>query len=109
MIEKKVGKINLMDIINNKEKFILNNNIFNKEDYIIYNSGELLAYKEMKSDFCKLNTNQFVDKYLKKIVEIKKIIDEEKDTDKIEKISGYNNAIVSILELIDPKYKYDLT
>ena len=108
-MEKKVKDINLIDIIGNKEKFILQNDIFDKKEYAIYNSGELLAYDEMKKDMLILNMEEFVDKYIKILDELNKEIDREVNKEKIEKLSGYNNAIISILELINPRYKYLLS
>lgn len=108
-MEKKVKDINLIDIIGNKEKFILQNDIFDEKEYAIYNSGELLAYDEMKKDMLILNMEEFVDKYIKILDELNKEIDREVNKEKIEKLSGYNNAIISILELINPRYKYLLS
>ena len=54
--------------------------------------------------------DEFVNKYLKIVENIDSAFEKEeiKDKKEIEKLSGYNNAIVEVLELIDPIYKYDL-
>jgi hypothetical protein len=53
---------------------------------------------------------EFVAKYFGIINKIHQQFDNRAfaDEKKIEKLSGYNNATVSILELINPIYKYDL-
>jgi len=110
IVLKKIAKdINLIDILCNKEKFISENDIFDKKEYATYNSGELLAYSEMKKDILILDIEKFVDKYLKILEELNQKIDKEKNKENIEKLSGYNNAIISILELINPRYKYYLS
>ncbi len=63
----------------------------------------------MKKDILILDIEKFVDKYLKILEELNQKIDKEKNKENIEKLSGYNNAIISILELINPRYKYYLS
>lgn len=66
----------------------------------------MLAYNEMSVDVKEMKGNDFINKYLNII---KKLKDEEfNDKRKIEKMSGYNNAIVSILKCINPIYEYEL-
>ncbi|WP_238343511.1 hypothetical protein [Gracilibacillus saliphilus] len=57
-----------------------------------------------------MKEKEFVSKYLHKVKEIAKQFKNEELKDKREKerLSGYNNAIVSILKCINPMYEYDL-
>ena len=69
----------------------------------------MLAYYEMLADVKEMKEYEFVSKYLN-IIHKLALIENEELTDKreIEKMSGYNNAIVSILKCINPIYEYDL-
>lgn len=62
-----------------------------------------LDVKEMKE-------NEFVNKYLNIIKKLAVQFEDEEFNDKseVEKMSGYNNAIVSIMKCINPIYEYDL-
>lgn len=108
--DKKIMQFTIADIIERKIQFTNTNSIFDKIEYKENNEGELLAYNEMLADVKIMDEDEFVSKYLEIIEKIgskfenKEILDEKE----IEKMSGYNNAIVSILELINPIYKYDL-
>lgn len=107
---KKMIKLTISDIIERKIRFTINNNIFDKIEFKENDEGELLAYNEMLVDIKIMNENEFISKYLKLIQKIKRQFENEeilcyKD---IKQISGYNNAIVSILQLINPIYEYDL-
>ena len=105
-----VKQLTIKDIIERKIEFTLTNNIFDKIENKEVDDGELLAYKEMLVDVETMSEAVFVAKYFEIMNTIHKQFDNQeiKDEKKIEKLSGYNNAIVSILELINPIYKYDL-
>jgi hypothetical protein len=57
-----------------------------------------------------MKESEFVSKYQNIINKLAVQFENEEFTDKkeIEKMSGYNNAIVSILKCINPIYEYDL-
>ncbi|GIO21610.1 hypothetical protein J11TS1_01910 [Oceanobacillus sp. J11TS1] len=57
-----------------------------------------------------MNENEFVSKYLRVINVLSQQFGNEKfkDEKEINKLSGYNNAIVSVLKCINPIYEYDL-
>jgi hypothetical protein len=57
-----------------------------------------------------MKENEFVSKYLNLIRKLAVQSENEEFTDKreIEKMSGYNNGIVSILKCINPIFEYDL-
>ena len=62
--DKKLCELTLKNIIESKIDFINNNSIFNKEEYMLINNGELNAYKEILIDIELMNENEFVEKYL---------------------------------------------
>ncbi|HSQ88582.1 hypothetical protein [Romboutsia sp.] len=107
---KKIKQFNIEDIIKRKIQFTITNSIFDKIEYKENDEGELLAYNEMLADIEIMCEDEFVSKYLEIVEKIgiqfdnKEILDEKE----IEKMSGYNNAIVSILKLINPIHEYDL-
>lgn len=69
-----------------------------------------MAYNQLLVDSKEMNENEFVSKYLRIIDKLSKQFENEefKDEKKIDKMSGYNNAIVSVLKCINPLYEYDL-
>ena len=69
-----------------------------------------MAYNELLSDAKEMNKNEFLSKYLKIVNRLYKQLENEefKDKKQIDKMSGYNNAIVSVLKCINPIYEYDL-
>jgi hypothetical protein len=107
---KKLNQFTLLDVIERKIHFTNTNTIFNKTDFKDSNEGELLAYNEMLVDVKEMNENEFVSKYLNIIKKLSVQFENEVfiDEREIEKMSGYNNGIVSILKCINPIYEYDL-
>lgn len=99
-----------MDVIEGKIHFVKTNTIFDKEDFKDNDEGELLAYNELLADAKEMNENEFVNKYLEIVNRLcKQFRNEEfKDEKQIDKMSGYNNAIVSVLKCINPIYEYEL-
>lgn len=57
-----------------------------------------------------MNENEFVSKYLRIIDTISKQFENEefKDEKEIDKMDGYNNAILSVLKCINPLHEYEL-
>lgn len=103
-------QLTIEDIIERKIQFTITNSIFDKIEYKENDEGELLAYNEMLVDIKIMGEDTFINKYFEIIKKIGRQFENEEilDAKKIENMSGYNNAIVSILELINPIYKYDL-
>ena len=64
----------------------------------------------MLADVKEMNENEFVNKYLNIVKKITVQFENEeiKDEKEIEKVSGYNNVIVSILKCINPLYEYEI-
>ncbi|MFD1849709.1 hypothetical protein [Oceanobacillus bengalensis] len=99
----------LVDVIERKIHFTKTNTIFDKTDFKDNVEGALLAYNEMLADVKEMKENEFVNKYIKIIKKLAvQFEDEFNDKREIEKMSDYNNAIVSILKCINPIYEYDL-
>jgi len=107
---KDLTQFTLVDVIERKIHFTKTNTIFNKTDFKDNDEGEILAYNEMLVDVKEMKENEFVNKYLNIIKKLAVRFEDEdfNDKRKIEKLSGYNNAIVSILKYINPIYEYDL-
>lgn len=107
---KKVINFTIEDIIERKIQFTISNTIFDKVENKENDKGELLAYNEMLLDIKIMSEDVFISKYLEIIERIGKQFENEEilDEKKIAEMSGYNNAIISIVELINPIYKYDL-
>ena len=107
-VSKKACDFNIKDILDKRIIFL--DDIIDEEENQIYKEGVLNAYIDMQKDMTLLNTDDFVKKYVYKLKEICNILEnkEASTVAETEKIIGYNNAVVSILEVIDPIYKYDL-
>lgn len=110
MVDKKLNQFTLEDIIRRKIHFTNTNTIFNRADFENDYEGELLAYNEMLEDIKEMYETEFVDKYIKKIRKLGVQFENREFTEKsdIERMSGYNNAIISILKCIDPIHEFDL-
>lgn len=105
---KNVAQINLKDIVKANIKFCLNNDIFDKDEYSNVVEGEMLAYTQILDDIEIMAEDEFILKYVN---ELKKLNVKFEDTlnvedKKVEKLSGYNNAIINILKLVNPIYEY---
>ncbi len=98
--------ITLEEIIRRKIYYCQNNVT---EDMEAMNRGYICGYTEMLADMY-LSEAEFISKYLSILNTLKKefeLIDTEKEpSDNIEQLSGYNNAIVEVLSLLDEKYLY---
>ncbi|MGB6406542.1 MAG: hypothetical protein WBF39_03645 [Planococcus donghaensis] len=107
---KKLTEFTLKDVIERKITFTETNTIYDKKDYEDYNAGNLAALDEMLGDIKESNEEEFVKKYLEIMKGISKQFEKEEftDTREVEKLSGYNNAIVDIMKCINPYYEYDV-
>ena len=107
---KELTHFTLVDVIERKIHFTKTNTIFDKTGFKDNDKGEMLAYNEMLVDVKEMKENEFVKKYLNIIKKFEVQFENEKFNDEreVEKMSGYNNAIVSILKWINPIYEYDL-
>lgn len=55
-----------------------------------------------------MKESEFTNKYLNKLSVQFENDEEFTDKRELEKMSGYNNAIISILKCVNPFYEYDL-
>lgn len=105
-----VQEISLREIIERKVNYIRNSIAYKDVELENVKEGELRAYKEIIIDIEALSETKFVDKYLKIIEQLKCQFDDEdygKQVEQIEQLSGYNNAIVFVLSLLNPKYEFE--
>ncbi len=110
MKNKMTKNITIKDIICSRINFLENNYIFDKNEYKHINKGELEAYREILIDIELITIDDFIEKYVCILKNISKKKDDEYSLDIIERerLSGYNNAIVFALSLINPLYEYEL-
>ncbi|MCR8746829.1 hypothetical protein [Romboutsia lituseburensis] len=117
MLSKKMKQFTIVDIIERQMQFIKSNTVFDKIDFKHNDEGELLAYNEMLQDIKIMNEDDFKNKYIKIIDDIEahcEKINEQvnsieilnKNKNEVDKICGYNNAIVLILRCINPSVYY---
>lgn len=105
-----VQEISLREIIERKVNYIRNSTSYKDVELENVKEGELRAYKEIIIDIEALSEAKFVDKYLKIIEQLKcqfDDVDYGKQVEQIEQLSGYNNAIVFVLSLLNPKYEFE--
>ncbi len=110
MNENKMKNFNLSDIITARINFINDNDIFDKNEYYYINMGEMKAYEEMLKDLEILCVSDFICKYRNFLIRINQDFEDNtiKDNNEREMLSGYNNAIVFVLSLINPIYEYEV-
>ncbi len=100
--------INLISVIQARISFIETNTIFDRDEYKYEFEGELKAYNEILEDIDTFSVNDFVEKYLQIVKDLAISFDNNKFVieSELDMWSGYNNAIIFVLSLIDPKYEY---
>ena len=106
-------EIRLFEIVKRKLEYIENSDVYKDRDLIYVKEGEIKAYNEILADIEVKEEQEYVEKYLNILRELNKkfeMIDYEVKTNDIEleRITGYNNAIVSVLALLNPKYEFEL-
>ena len=101
-------------IIDSKKIFSKKNNVFEKNEFESYVSGEQAAYEEMLNDL-DYEENIFFKKYKDMLDKNNEFIEEEMDNhydvfiqknQNNEKMIGYDNAIAEILELLKPESQF---
>ena len=105
-----VGSLNFTQIIQRQIDFLLNNDIFPKEGNEESDRGEREALENMLSDSCQLTESEFEAKYLNELSELKKRAESKEYSaeDGSDYYESYNNALVEILKIINPKHLYDI-
>lgn len=98
------GKISIEEIIRRKIEFCRHDTF----ESVNVNRGYVRGYEEMLKDM-DMTEEKFSEKYLLKISELDTVFestDYRNNKDFIDELSGYNNAIISVLAMIDEKYRY---
>lgn len=113
MGNQKMAEFTLLDVIERQIHFTKKNTIFDEKDFETYNEGCLLALNEILTDVKEMDEDEFTNKYLlimKKLAGQFEELEEDKfnDEGEVDKLSGYNNAIISIMMCINPQYQYPL-
>lgn len=112
MDTNKLSQFTLVDVINRKAEFTTTNTIYDKTEFHNDNQGALMAFSEMLEDIRinEMAEDEFVTKYLHIIhtISAKFENDEYQHPDEVAKMSGYNNAIVSVLTCINPIYEFEV-
>lgn len=110
---KYVYQINLKEIIKRKMEYIEKSEVYKDIELENVKKGEIRAYTEILNDIEMQNEEMFIEKYSKIVFELNKWFEEtEYKADfndvEVEQLTGYNNAIVFVMTLIDPKYEFTL-
>lgn len=104
-----VNEMKLKQIIERKVKYIETSNIYTDLEFKNVKKGELKAYREIIYDSATMSEEAFIEKYIKKIKHLKERFERVDNTEiEIEQLSGYNNAIIFVLSLLDPKYEFEV-
>lgn len=106
-------EICLFELVKRKLEYIENSDVYKDREFIHIKDGEVKAYKEMLADIEVKEEQEYNDKYLNIVRELNKRfekIDLAAEINNIEKerLVGYNNAIVFVLTLLNPKYEFEL-
>lgn len=101
--------ITLEEIIKRKIQYFQNDT---DEEMIVMNKGYVRGFEETLKDM-DIAEEDFVAKYTDKVRELEKIFDKfqngDKISDDIDELSGYNNALVDVLELLNEKFIFSKT
>lgn len=95
--------ITLENIIQRKLRHFQNDD---NEELLAVNSGYVRGFNQILSDM-NLSETEFIKKYLDIVRNLKDIFENPEGNDDIDELSGYNNAIIDVLSLLDEKYLYD--
>lgn len=101
--------ITLEEIIKRKIQYFKNDT---NEEMVVMNKGYVRGFEESLKDI-DMAEDDFIAKYVDKVRELAKIFDKFKDgeiiSDDIDELSGYNNALVDVLGLLDEKFIFSET
>ncbi len=101
--------ITLEEIIKRKIQYFKNDT---DEEMLVMNRGYVQGFEETLKDM-DIDEEIFVAKYTDKVRELAKIFDKfqegETISDDIEELSGYNNALVDVLGLLNEKFIFSET
>ncbi len=107
----KVKEVNIEIILKEKIQYAetnINSGEYEDDMYVI--QGEITAYRKILEDIRDYSVNDFARKYIDIVKKIHYNIENNVNLDekKTAWMSGYNNATVDILKLINPSYEFDV-
>ena len=101
--------ITLEEIIKRKTQYCKNDT---NEEMVAMNKGYVRGFEELLKDI-DMAEDDFIAKYVDKVRELAKIFDKFQDgetiSDDIDELSGYNNALVDVLGLLNEKFVFSET
>lgn len=109
-----IKKLGIYEIIWRKVQYIEKDEVYQDEEMLDVKKGRIKAYEEILCDIRYMQEQKFINKYIDKLKNLAKVFDDEIDVGedfddrKIAELSGYNNTIVEILSLFNPKYEFEL-
>ena len=108
---KYVYQINLKEIIKRKMEYIEKSEVYKDIELENVKKGEIKAYTEILNDIEMQNEEMFIKKYSNIVCELNDRLEKtEYKADvndmEVEQLTGYNNAIVFVMTLINPKYEF---
>lgn len=109
-----VKEIKLKEIIERKIDYIKSDKRYQDIELKNVAKGELVAYGEMIYDIENMDEQVFVHKYIGILKRIEILFEDGRGQDcydnntEIEQLSGYNNAIVFVLALLNPQYEFEI-
>ena len=106
-----VQEIKLKTIIERKVEYIKTSDIYMDKELVNVKKGELEAYDSILNDMNALSEICFVEKYTRIFCNKQKGFEqtylEKLEQTEIEELTGYNNAIVFVLSLLDPQFEFN--
>ena len=104
---KYVYQINLKEIIKRKMEYIEKSEVYKDIELENVKKGEIKAYTEILNDIEMQNEEMFIKKYSNIVFELNDRLEKTDVNDmEVEQLTGYNNAIVFVMTLINPKYEF---
>lgn len=109
-----VKEIKLLEIIERKIEYIQSSRVYDGNEFEYVKKGEIDAYREIIVDINNFHEEErFLNKYLKTLKHLQERFETIEHSGgasniEIEQLSGYNNAIVFVLTLLNPKYEFEI-
>lgn len=114
----KLSSFTIIDVIERQIQFVETNNVFEDlslEDLHIdrlrdFQTGQLLALRNMLSDVMEMKENQFLDKYLTNMDDLNERykVGKFSSLSQADQLNGYTTAVINILSCIDPEFRFAL-
>lgn len=105
-------EIKLETIIRRKIEFLNSSKMYSDEEMNNYKSGELKAYDMIMLEINRLDEKRFEEKLINSFEDIQIYFEsdsnERLNQNELEELVGFNNAIVYVLSLLNPKYEFEI-